>query len=243
MLSKVMITKNLLYNAGNIIDNPSNFSIERFFDFSSFCEAAVLFDQLYALKSIDIIPNSSLLKFLYEQGILKEIRASRQNSDFSNSILKELLPWFLQCALDNVVVGQAHEFRKPILTKQFIDDMERDIERSYSLGSLPQRPLTKAEINWLDERARQNFLKEHTIRSITYLYIALANKVQYYPDYFRVPDVLSYSQMLYKSLPRAFYAKLASIFMTDLASIDEDYKSSTFPIPPITAIILEQAKH
>lgn len=272
-----LITKTLLYNASLIIDHPEYFTLDRFFDFSSLCDATILFDELKAIDSSNVLPSFSLTKKLTGNKVINIFNPCFSPYDVKRFIDK--LPRFIKgYSIPTFWEKRIEPLMKDLITSIYNEHYKKDYEVDdvrprvddypyhsiYSripareayyeytegLGTLNSTPLKKLieNIEWIHELDKYDSPPErlrqcsaYTKRSIGYLLVAMTCKIDYFPDFLRIPAIMAYIEKMYKSLSRELYKKISQALKTDLKVIENETKSTSFPIPPFTALILEQA--
>ncbi|MDD3248505.1 MAG: hypothetical protein PHF18_16875 [Methanosarcina sp.] len=281
-VNKALITKSLIYNASLIVEDKKYFKSDRFFDFSALCEAVILFDELKALDSSNVLPEYSLPKKLVDNGILNNFSPIFSRDEVKRII--ENMPGFLvEFSTDTFWEMGVDPKLKNLETDYYdttnddskkyhgispyqIDDVRPRSEDSgccsyyrecgYSVehhvfvtsDNLKNNSLDKL-MDWLHTliyypslpdniRASQSYI----YRSAGYLLVSHINNVDYYPDFLRVPYIASYIDRAYKSVPRELYQRISELLEFDIKEIDDHIKSTTFPIPPFTALALDEAK-
>jgi hypothetical protein len=84
------------------------------------------------------------------------------------------------------------------------------------------------------------------LRSNGYLVVAALNGMDYYPDFDRAPFVTAALKLLYRSLPRQLYERVAESLGADALGreqlVHEWTLDATLPIPPVTAIVLQRSQ-
>lgn len=102
----------------------------------------------------------------------------------------------------------------------------------------------KLELNGLfgDSSTNLEWTGSYFLRSAAYVHIANTSRIDYYPDTLRVPYIASYLNRMYNYLPKELYQKVSNCLELDINKIDLSTKSTTFPIPPFTAIVLNEAR-
>lgn len=260
-MNSCLVTKTLLYNAARIIDDADSFTLDRFFDLSALIEAVILFDELTAIESSNVLPAFELTTQLCDRGVLKEHppyfpEFGEWINQLPDFVKAESIETFWekgkQPSLQPRLQHRGH-YRK----NDFRPGEGRDYDKDGHIlpNSLVMVGAKDSKINpieglteWIndlafypsatdDVRASAFYIR----RTIGYLLVAMGNRVDYFPDSLRIPYVASYMERIYRSLSREVYAKVADVLETDLKTIDAQTKSRTFPIPPFTALVLSEA--
>lgn len=270
-----LITKTLLYNASLIIDHPEHFTLDRFFDFSSLCDASILFDELKAIDSSNVLPSFSLTKKLTGNKVINIFKPCFSPHDVKkiidklpSFIMRNSIPTFWENRIEPLMKDLiTNKYNKNIYKGDHVVDDVRPIDTKYTdyssstlntpvseifseLSREHHTPLEKLmrKIDWINElhwysspsveaRVSSTYIR----RSIGYLLVAMTCKIDYFPDFLRIPPIMAYIEKMYKSLSRELYKKISQSLKTDLKVIENETKSTSFPIPPFTALILEQA--
>jgi hypothetical protein len=111
-----------------------------------------------------------------------------------------------------------------------LDDLRRQVEEVVSYPSL-QAPADP---------------RERLLRSATYLIVATANGLDYFPDFERAPFVAAVVRHLYRSLPVQLYDRVAEALTGATGGgegvVAEWTLDVQVPIPPVTALVLGRAQ-
>lgn len=244
MTNAALVTNSLVYSAARVVDEASRLDLPGFLDLSSLCEAAVLLDRLDVLEAADTLPDLGMIAALRGAGVLAEFTPEVSAIELRRAVLR--LPEEVNRLLSPQIGGTAPErsgmdVRRSdeldpggaVATLDYdreLDDLRRQVEEVVSYPSLdaPADP------------------RERLLRSATYLIVATANGLDYFPDFERAPFVAAVVRHLYRSLPVQLYDRVAEALTGATGRGEEVVAEWTLdvqvPIPPVTALVLGRAR-
>jgi hypothetical protein len=244
--NNALVTKTLVGQAAQAIQQADSLSLRSFLALSNLCEAAVILDKLYMIKSSDALLSLPLTSGLREAGLLREFEPAVSRSELARviSLLPEEITNRLIIDAVHRPPGSSRREGDNVLDDQVVGptgavsgfDYEATLEDlSAQLDSMVTFPSMAPNRN----------TKEYIQRSNGYLIVAAASGLDYFPDFDRVPFAASISRALYRSMPVRVYERVAQALDAEFDNGDEFLSEWTLdaqlPIPPITALVLNRA--
>lgn len=244
-VNEALITKSLIYNASLIIKDKRYFTVDRFFDFSALCEAVVLFDELKTIESSSVYLEIPLSKIPLSEELFDNRVLSDLNLRFTKDEVKRILenmPHLTRNQIDNLrpIMGRKNNYRK----KNGQEENDYINGNIFATNNMLKNNSIGRNVNFFEDSIDDsiNTKQRYIHRAIGYSLIAQVNNIDYYPDFLRVPYVASNMDRIYKSVSKEIYQKISEILELDIKEINKQTKSTTFPIPPFTALALYEAK-
>jgi len=243
-VNAALVTNSLIASGARVVDAGSRLGLPGFLDLSSLCEATVILDRVDVLEAADSLPDLSMVAALRGAGFLGEFRPQLSPIDLRRAILR--LPDEVTSLLSPDIGGTAPDSHVTDLRRRGdldagggittidydgqLDDLLRQVEEVVSYPSLD------ADV---DPRVR-------LLRSATYLIVATANGLDYFPDFDRAPFVAAVVRHLYRSLPVRLYDRVAEALVGSPEHGEQVVAEWTLdvqvPIPPVTAIVLSRTR-
>lgn len=266
-----LVTQSLVNSASFLLGNERDkkqFNLMHFFNFSALCEAVVLFDRLQTMESLDNLSEYYLSRVLTKHDIIK-IFNPKFSHDEMQEIVEDMR--FLLNDSSNSIELDWHEIKNDSINYYELWGRERhdicsplhDINRpdltslilfNNDMGILSYLSTVRDAVEKMSDKKvdSDNFFEgslhnrrwkdSYLLRSAAYVHMANISRIDYYPDSSRVPYIASYLNKMYTSLPKELYQRICNCLELDLKKIDSYTKSTTYSIPPFTAIVLNEAR-
>jgi hypothetical protein len=237
-----LVTKSLVYQAAQAIEEPGDVTLGSFFDLCSLCEATVILDKMQVLRSVDELPTSGLVSRLYELALLAEFEPEVSAKDLLAVQTLQLTASELPPEMASIEILEGPDLRS-----------KEDISHAGAITGIDYDGDTNVLLSQIYEAVTYPSLvpdsnsspRERVLRSQAYLALAAIKGLDYYPDFDRAPFVAALIKRQYRSLPLELYKRVAASFDLTIedreTAIAEWTLNIQIPIPPVVALVLHRS--
>jgi hypothetical protein len=242
-VNTALVTKTLAYTGARALQLPGELDLPAFFAFSSLCEATVILDELQAIASSDRVEDLPLTAALRDAGLLRDFEPRRDPTEVRRAIMR--LPEDVARLIVPEMGGTA-----PRLAGGDLRGMD-ELNEVGAVRTLDYERGLQALVDQLEEVIQYPSLKhddprQRLVRSASYLIVATANGMDYFPDFDRAPFVFAVVRHLYRSLPMQLYTRVAEALDPNGGDVEQVVAEWTLDtslaIPPATALVLREAR-